>query len=50
MNDIICVEHAQILQEAKDLFPGGVNSPVRAFKSVIGEPIVFDRVKVGRVY
>lgn len=25
--------------------PGGVNSPVRAFKSVGGEPIVFDRVK-----
>ncbi|GAA6622023.1 glutamate-1-semialdehyde 2,1-aminomutase [Scytonema sp. NUACC26] len=25
--------------------PGGVNSPVRAFKSVGGQPIVFDRVK-----
>ena len=25
--------------------PGGVNSPVRAFKSVGGGPIVFDRVK-----
>jgi glutamate-1-semialdehyde 2,1-aminomutase len=25
--------------------PGGVNSPVRAFKSVGGEPIVFERVK-----
>ena len=25
--------------------PGGVSSPVRAFKSVGGEPIVFDRVK-----
>lgn len=25
--------------------PGGVNSPVRAFKSVGGEPVVFDRVK-----
>ena len=25
--------------------PGGVNSPVRAFKSVEGQPIVFDRVK-----
>lgn len=27
------------------LMPGGVSSPVRAFKSVGGEPIVFDRVK-----
>ena len=25
--------------------PGGVNSPVRAFKSVGGQPIVIDRVK-----
>jgi glutamate-1-semialdehyde 2,1-aminomutase len=25
--------------------PGGVNSPVRAFKSVGGNPVVFDRVK-----
>ena len=25
--------------------PGGVSSPVRAFKSVGGEPVVFDRVK-----
>ncbi|CAM9517644.1 unnamed protein product [Discosporangium mesarthrocarpum] len=30
---------------AKDLMPGGVSSPVRAFKSVGGNPVVFDRVK-----
>lgn len=30
---------------AKDLMPGGVNSPVRAFKSVGGQPIVIDSVK-----
>jgi hypothetical protein len=33
------------MAEAKNLLPGGVNSPVRAFKSVGGAPIVFDRVK-----
>jgi glutamate-1-semialdehyde 2,1-aminomutase len=27
------------------LMPGGVSSPVRAFKSVGGNPVVFDRVK-----
>ena len=27
------------------MMPGGVNSPVRAFKSVGGQPIVFDSVK-----
>jgi len=36
---------AAIFAEAKTLMPGGVSSPVRAFKSVGGEPIVFDRVK-----
>tara|TARA_Y100001968_G_scaffold256415_1_gene242771 strand:- start:6308 stop:7606 length:1299 start_codon:yes stop_codon:yes gene_type:complete len=30
---------------AQALMPGGVSSPVRAFKSVGGQPIVFDRVK-----
>ncbi|KAE8688097.1 Glutamate-1-semialdehyde 2,1-aminomutase [Hibiscus syriacus] len=30
---------------AKSLMPGGVNSPVRAFKSVGGQPIVIDSVK-----
>jgi len=34
-----------VFTEAQDLLPGGVNSPVRAFKSVGGSPIVFDRVK-----
>ena len=35
----------QIFKEAQDLLPGGVNSPVRAFKSVGGQPIIFDHVK-----
>jgi len=36
---------SEIFNEAKGLMPGGVSSPVRAFKSVGGEPIVLDRVK-----
>ena len=35
----------EIFSAAQNLMPGGVNSPVRAFKSVGGQPIVFDRVK-----
>lgn len=31
----------QLFQEAKKLIPGGVNSPVRAFRGVGGEPIFF---------
>jgi glutamate-1-semialdehyde 2,1-aminomutase len=35
----------RIMKEAELLMPGGVSSPVRAFKSVDSEPIVFDSVK-----
>jgi len=34
----------------QDLMPGGVNSPVRAFKSVGGQPIVIDSVKGSRMW
>ncbi|NJM00178.1 MAG: glutamate-1-semialdehyde 2,1-aminomutase [Synechococcaceae cyanobacterium SM2_3_2] len=35
----------QIFRAAQHLMPGGVSSPVRAFKSVGGDPVVFDRVE-----
>jgi len=38
-------ESERIFAEAKEIMPGGVSSPVRAFKSVGGNPVVFDRVK-----
>ena len=34
-----------VFAQARELMPGGVNSPVRAFKSVGGDPVVFDRVQ-----
>lgn len=36
-------ESAKLFEEAKQYFPGGVNSPVRAFKSVTGPPIFIER-------
>ncbi len=39
-----------IFASAQKLMPGGVSSPVRAFKSVGGQPIVFDRVKDAYVW
>lgn len=33
-----------IFAQALNLMPGGVSSPVRAFKSVGGDPVVFERV------
>lgn len=33
----------KLYESAKKLFPGGVNSPVRAFRSVKGNPIFIDR-------
>ncbi len=34
---------AELFEEAKQYFPGGVHSPVRAFKSVQGPPIFFEK-------
>ena len=41
---------SKIMAEARKVMPGGVSSPVRAFKSVGGEPVVFDRVKGSKAY
>ena len=46
----VTTKSAECFKEAKDLMPGGVSSPVRAFNSVGGEPIVFDRVKGAYAY
>ncbi|MEB3284677.1 MAG: glutamate-1-semialdehyde 2,1-aminomutase [Candidatus Sericytochromatia bacterium] len=35
----------QLWREAQQLIPGGVNSPVRAFKSVGGEPVFIERAE-----
>ena len=46
MTDILnYTKSEEIFSEAQQLMPGAVSSPVRAFKSVGGQPIVFDRVK-----
>ncbi|MBQ9691304.1 MAG: glutamate-1-semialdehyde 2,1-aminomutase, partial [Eggerthellaceae bacterium] len=39
-----------LFKQAQDLMPGGVNSPVRAFKNVGSEPIIYDRAKGARVW
>ena len=44
-NTLNTTKSEEIFAAARNLMPGGVNSPVRAFKSVGGQPIVFDRVK-----
>jgi glutamate-1-semialdehyde 2,1-aminomutase len=41
----VTTKSAEIMEEARKIMPGGVSSPVRAFKSVGGGPIVFDKVK-----
>ncbi|WP_448379886.1 glutamate-1-semialdehyde 2,1-aminomutase [Gloeomargarita sp.] len=38
-------ESQRLFQQAQNLMPGGVSSPVRAFKAVGGQPIVFERVQ-----
>ena len=40
----------QIFRRALDVLVGGVNSPVRAFRAVGGEPIVVDRAAAARLW
>ncbi|MGK6350263.1 glutamate-1-semialdehyde 2,1-aminomutase [Parapedobacter sp. DT-150] len=41
--DISREKSAALYEKAKQYFPGGVNSPVRAFKSVYGTPLFIER-------
>jgi glutamate-1-semialdehyde 2,1-aminomutase len=41
---------AEVMARSRDLFPGGVNSPVRAFRGVGGEPVVADRGEGARIW
>jgi glutamate-1-semialdehyde 2,1-aminomutase len=40
----------ELYEKAKNYFPGGVNSPVRAFRSVEGSPLFIQRGKGSRIW
>ncbi len=44
------MSNRRVIEEALEVLPGGVNSPVRAFKAVGGEPIALVRGKGCRVW
>lgn len=41
---------AQLFEKAKSYFPGGVNSPVRAFRSVGGTPLFIEKGKGSHIW
>lgn len=41
---------SEVMSRARSLFPGGVNSPVRAFRGVGGEPVVAERGQGARIW
>ena len=41
---------SQLFKQAKSVIPGGVNSPVRAFKSVGGNPVFVERAQGAYLY
>jgi glutamate-1-semialdehyde 2,1-aminomutase len=41
---------AEIFERGKKILPGGVDSPVRAFRAVGGTPLVIDRAEGARLY
>lgn len=42
-SDITRLKSTELYEKAKTYFPGGVNSPVRAFKSVYGTPLFIEK-------
>ena len=40
----------KLFEEAQLLMPGGVNSPVRAFKNIGGNPIFFEKASGAYLY
>ena len=40
----------QLFEAAQNSIPGGVNSPVRAFRAVGGTPVFFDRASGAYMY
>lgn len=49
MTTVTQVTQADLIERALDLFPGGVNSPVRAFRSVGRAPLILRRGEGARV-
>jgi glutamate-1-semialdehyde 2,1-aminomutase len=47
---VSAVTEEALRQEAARLFPGGVNSPVRAYREVGGEPPIVERGRAGHVW
>lgn len=45
-----CVKSAELFSRAKQVIPGGVNSPVRAFGAVGGQPRFFSHAKNAYIY
>ncbi|MFT5259880.1 MAG: glutamate-1-semialdehyde 2,1-aminomutase, partial [Gammaproteobacteria bacterium] len=43
-------DNSALFEQAKQHIPGGVNSPVRAFKSVGGDPVFIKRAQGAYVY
>lgn len=44
------IRSEKLYERAKRFMPGGVNSPVRAFRMVGGAPVFIDRAKGSRIY
>jgi glutamate-1-semialdehyde 2,1-aminomutase len=50
MDNVVSPRSSSLFSEARQLIPGGVNSPVRAFRGVGGEPFFVERAKGGRIW
>src|SRR5262245_26413133 len=47
---VMLSKSAKLFERAQESIPGGVNSPVRAFKSVGGTPVFFESAKGAHLF
>ncbi len=50
VKSLILSRSQALFEEAQQIMPGGVNSPVRAFRGVGGNPVYIDRAKGPYLY
>jgi len=48
--NIAIMKNRELFERARALMPGGVSSPVRAFKAVGGEPIIVSKAQSSRIW
>ena len=47
---MVSTQSEELFEKSQELLPGGVNSPVRAYRSVGRTPVFMDRAQGSKIY